>query len=534
MELPYIDPILQSQIPRWKNDVLKKDKDKVIIVDGREGCLTGDTLIKVSRMKASRTYTIKQIFERFNKTWDKKINANVRSYDGKEIRLHKMIGATYSGKKEVYELILENGKKIKATADHRFMTRNGWKRLDLLGGEEVMCDQLNALKSGRIRIKLYDVQLKVPKHPYASASGRVEIHRLIYEAVINNLPFLEYLDVLLNDSVKDLKFVDTNLDVIHHKDGNHYNNDIKNLEKISKDNHLKLHGDNNYKNFGQMFPVFSKVKQVKYSGVEDTYDLQCEEPYHNFVANGMVVHNSGKSALAQQLAIHLDPTFNIDKITFTAEEFMKKLKEPTIKKGDCIILDEAFLAANSRSAMSSINKAMVGLATEMRQLNLFIIICLPSFFDLDKYFALWRTDMLIHTYFDKNGDRGRFIMFGSSKKKNLYLYGKKYYNYSATKSPYPACRFRRGYTVDEDAYRLKKQNAFRVEKVSKVNERYKRDLGLIYEHLRNKFGYTWEQIGEVLDKTESAVREQNIRLEKARGAFSGVQTSTIKSILPTT
>jgi ABC-type antimicrobial peptide transport system ATPase subunit len=97
---------------------------------------------------------------------------------------------------------------------------------------------------------------------------------------------------------------------------------------------------------------------------------------------------SGKSVLAQQLAVELDPNFNIDKIAFNADKFMRMIKDPARKKGDCIILDEAFLSANSRSAMSTINKSMVGLATEMRQLNLFVIVVLPSFFDLDKYFAL--------------------------------------------------------------------------------------------------------------------------------------------------
>ena len=75
---------------------------------------------------------------------------------------------------------------------------------------------------------------------------------------------------------------------------------------------------------------------------------------------------SGKSVLAQQLAVHLDPNFNLSKIAFSAEEFMAMIKSPERKKGDCIILDEAFLAANSRSSMSTINRAMVGLATEMR------------------------------------------------------------------------------------------------------------------------------------------------------------------------
>ena len=40
----------------------------------------------------------------------------------------------------------------------------------------------------------------------------------------------------------------------------------------------------------QAHPV--KVKDVEYLGLQMTYDLEVEDPWHNFVANGMVVHNS--------------------------------------------------------------------------------------------------------------------------------------------------------------------------------------------------------------------------------------------------
>lgn len=42
---------------------------------------------------------------------------------------------------------------------------------------------------------------------------------------------------------------------------------------------------------------FQKVISVEEFGELDTYDIQCLPPHHNFVANGIVVHNSGKSTL---------------------------------------------------------------------------------------------------------------------------------------------------------------------------------------------------------------------------------------------
>lgn len=171
---------------------------------------------------------------------------------------------------------------------------------------------------------------------------------------------------------------------------------------------------------------------------------------------------SGKSVLAQQLASVLDPNFNIDKIAFNAEEFMNLVRNPERKAGDCIILDEAFAGLNARQSLSKINRAVVGLATEMRQLNLFCIIVLPSFFDLDRYFALWRCRALFHVYIDKEGRRGQYKVWKKKEKENLYLLGKKLYNYHAWRPKWRPFNFPKGYVVDEKEYRSRKIKAFQA------------------------------------------------------------------------
>jgi thymidylate synthase (FAD) len=42
----------------------------------------------------------------------------------------------------------------------------------------------------------------------------------------------------------------------------------------------------------RLFCDFSPVARIEYAGEEMTYDLEVAGPYHNFVANGFVVHNS--------------------------------------------------------------------------------------------------------------------------------------------------------------------------------------------------------------------------------------------------
>lgn len=207
---------------------------------------------------------------------------------------------------------------------------------------------------------------------------------------------------------------------------------------------------------------------------------------------------AGKSLLAMQWSKVLDPNFTIDKVAFNADQFIKLVKSPNRKKGDCILLDEAFSSASARSSLSHINKAMITVATEMRQLNLFVIIVLPSFFDLDKYFAIWRCDTLLHVYYNKKGNRGQYIIFPFRKKLKLYIKGKKTYNYSCVKSPYPACRFIKQWVVDQMAYRKKKMEAFIERKQSLMDKVWKERALKMMMFAKEKMHLTNKEIGELI------------------------------------
>lgn len=180
----------------------------------------------------------------------------------------------------------------------------------------------------------------------------------------------------------------------------------------------------------------------------------------------------GKSVLAMQIMYFLtNGKFCSKDVCFNSDQFMDRVK--SAQKFSGILMDEAFSSANSRASLTEVNRAMIGLATEMRQRNLYVGIVLPSFFDLDKYFALWRCRVLIHVYFTKEGNRGRYIIFPRTSKKLLYLNGKKTYNYSKPVSPYPVCRFNKYYTINEQEYRKKKAEAFKKRIHSNLAKRWK-------------------------------------------------------------
>lgn len=206
----------------------------------------------------------------------------------------------------------------------------------------------------------------------------------------------------------------------------------------------------------------------------------------------------GKSVLAMQIASYLDPKFNLDCVVFNADQFMKTIR--TTRKHSCIVLDEAFNASNARASLSQVNRAMLGVATEMRQRNLFIIMVIPSFFDLDKYFALWRCRALIHVYFRKDGSRGRYVLFPKTKKKYLYLNGKKTYNYSKPKSPYPPLVFNNTYVIDETEYRKKKAEAFRTRVVSNMARKWKEQRDALIKELYHNQKVSSADIGIKLEE----------------------------------
>jgi len=185
------------------------------------------------------------------------------------------------------------------------------------------------------------------------------------------------------------------------------------------------------------------------------------------------VERGGKSVFAQQVAKVVDSTFNIDRIVFTPKQFEDAVKKAEINTA--IVYDEGFGGLSARASMSMINMSLVKMLTEIGFKNLFIIICLPSFFDLDRYVALWRSRALFHIYTGDNMSRGFFKAYNYEAKKFLYLVGKKLYDYKVA-NPNFYGRFTKRWVVDKDLYNKKKREAvLSVEKSKAFGDRLSYD-----------------------------------------------------------
>lgn len=185
------------------------------------------------------------------------------------------------------------------------------------------------------------------------------------------------------------------------------------------------------------------------------------------------VEGAGKSVMAQQLGYYCDPTLTNQNIVFTPQQFKKSVMNS--KKFQAVIYDEAYTGLSSRATMSLINRTLISMLAEIRQRNLFVFVVMPTFFDLDKYVALWRSRALIHVYTGEDFERGRFAFYNAQKKKELYVNGKKYYSYKLPRPNFIG-KFVNFYTVNEEEYRKNKASSLTQREESREKEEIRRQL----------------------------------------------------------
>lgn len=344
---------------------------RIVGLAGEKNCLSGETIIRLNRNGGARDYRLDYIFKQFHEPekikrksdrWNFSKPSFVRSFNGELIRLNEIEDVFYSGKKEVWKMSLENGYEIKATLKHKFLTDKGWKTLSQIRNDlslKIMCDTPNARTIVGKRSANYDfVMAGCFNHPYYfNDKGKTQclkLQNLVFEANKNNLSLTEYINILRNEPKKSKTlWILPRGKIIHHKDGKHYNNNIKNLMMMNDKEHYKVHSRQCYSHFNQGVPELINIKSIEKMGVEDTYDIECKV-HHNFNANGMIVHNSGKTnnliALLEDFRKHNKETkiylYGIDGV---ARKWLAKLgnvydvssiEQLSTKKDSLIIIDE--------------------------------------------------------------------------------------------------------------------------------------------------------------------------------------------------
>lgn len=166
---------------------------------------------------------------------------------------------------------------------------------------------------------------------------------------------------------------------------------------------------------------------------------------------------SGKSTFMQQIGEYytdsvnrmhkLNLTFDMKNIVFNSADLMTRAFE--LPKYSCLIMDEN--DEIDEHYFSKLAKDLRRFFKKSGQLNLFIIIVVPNFFQLKSHYAITRSNFLIDVRFFGKFERGLFAFYSYERKRDLYLNGKKTQNFNVTKPDFMG-RFTQGYAVDRQAY----------------------------------------------------------------------------------
>jgi len=302
-------------------------RGSVIEVYGPE-CVDADTFIQYTICKPDGTRqnskggTIERLYHRFHglkmggkgsyqrpQTIGSEFYAPSVNEEG-GIFQNRIVDVLKSGEKECYELKLRSGMSIIATEEHRFLSWPGYVTLgNLRVGDQVDIHNSTPYRGRKEYGNRPEVLVK--HHPVAPTKKvyhstvdkvytyhRLAVSRAAMEAHLNGLFYTDYIAQLnAGNDLDGLRFL-SDSEHVHHRDEDFTNNDPSNLEIMSPQEHGRLHAPDRQRKL-RFIAVPDEVISIHPIGPRETYDVCMESPDNNYVANGMVVHNSsGKTTMA--------------------------------------------------------------------------------------------------------------------------------------------------------------------------------------------------------------------------------------------
>ena len=373
-------------------------KGRIIELYGPESCIDEDTFIQYSictpdgKQQNTKGGTIKRLYERFHKISRKGSGFYTRPEtleseffvpainENNCIISNKIADVVFTGRKECFLVRSIGGKELVCTKDHKFYVGDKYLPLEQLqiGDTVYIHDNIRNKKEWK-KIKYAIVIVKW--HPngrkkivtandrsgnkkYSYIRYRVKKSNLIIEAQKNGYTYSQYVNLLNSGNKPNLWTVPEDMSV-HHIDGNSKNDVLENLKLIERSEHYRHHAIENQNNL-RFIAIEDSIESIVPVGYRETYDIKCFAPYNNYIANGIVVHNSGKTTIATYLATQIQKSggniavidvensydlsyaeshgLDVDSILFTqpdAGEDALEIAEDMVRSGaiDLIIID---------------------------------------------------------------------------------------------------------------------------------------------------------------------------------------------------
>ncbi len=219
---------------------------------------------------------------------------------------------------------------------------------------------------------------------------------------------------------------------------------------------------------------------------------------------------AGKSTLAMQCGKYVDPTLNLSRICMTPDEFKEAILKS--KKGQCVIYDEAVTGMTAGESIAKVGRILKSMMMQMRQKNLFVIVLIPTVFELNKYATLSRSRFMLHV-FEKSGRMGYFVGLNKKALRMTYLKGKKTHSYTV-RSKFTGRfygKFALGQSI-EKLYRKKKQEALETSSDDEEAGSYKRR----WEIQRNWLLWKRKEEGATLDDLVTIMSGAKFKLSRSQ------------------
>jgi SWI/SNF-related matrix-associated actin-dependent regulator 1 of chromatin subfamily A len=311
--------------------------DARCLIADEMGCITGDAMISLNRGGKSFKMRLEQLYQRFNSrdttyhSWDKSIPTMARSLvPNGTFRLNKVLKVIDKGRRPVLQITTLSGKVLKLTPDHELLCLCGWvPASDIAIGDvlftngtpvckrcgsdknlitykyakyrgyckECMYRQLrdNRLAYNRT-IHQKDGSLYISgglKYHPNNTTGGIPEHRLIMEAKENGFTLDGWLAKIRVNDLIGCTFLSMDMEV-HHINGDASDNRIENLQTVTVSEHSRI--DDRYKHIADVFiPKEDVIVSIESVEPQRVYDIVMDDPGRNFIANGIIVHNCGKT-----------------------------------------------------------------------------------------------------------------------------------------------------------------------------------------------------------------------------------------------